>query len=275
MRAGIHSGFFVQSLNLFSLDMAYIPTPANTSPIPVLADQDYIRQRVDPRFRDLNYLHLKDLAQLLRRVASGTHGEIFDYGCGGAPYRHLFAHCKRYIAADINPGSTVDRVLMADGTTGEAEGSYDAVLSTQVLEHVGDPVGYLEECRRILRSGGELFLTTHGMFEEHGCPYDFHRWTSRGLEELVQKSGLKVVESFKLTTELRGFVQLMNQMVLHFRAPNKPILHFFLAALRKTYCALGVPCLNRFAEFFADQAVLPANNPASLYVCVYVRAAKI
>ena len=254
--------------------MAHITEPASSTSSLVLADQDYVRQRVQPRFHDLNYLHLKDLAALLGRIASRTRGEIFDYGCGGAPYRHLFTHCKRYVAADIQPGPTVDRLLQADGTTGEAEGSYDAVLSTQVLEHVADPLEYLNECHRILRPGGELFLTTHGMFEEHGCPYDFHRWTSRGLEELVLKSGLGVVESCKLTTELRAFVQLMNQMMLHFRSPERPMLHFVLAGLRKAYCALGVPCLNRFAELFANQAAVPANNAASLYVCVYVRAIK-
>jgi len=140
-----------------------------------LSDPDYVRQRLKPRIRDLNYLHLTDLANLMRQVAAKTQGEVFDYGCGGAPYRSLFAHCKRYLAADIQPGPAVDVVLKPDGTTAQPEGNYDLVLSTQVLEHIQQPDTYLRECHRILRSRGQLLLTTHGMFEEHGCPCDFHR----------------------------------------------------------------------------------------------------
>jgi SAM-dependent methyltransferase len=254
--------------------MAPISEPPHLFPRETLSGRDYLRQRMQPSLRDLNYLHLTDLGQLLRQVGSQSKGEVFDYGCGGAPYRSLFEHCKRYMAADIQPGPSVDRVLQADGTTGEEDASYDVVLSTQVLEHIKEPEAYLRECHRILRPGGQLILTTHGMFEEHGCPYDFHRWTSRGLEELVLKSGLKVVDSKKLTTEMRAFAQLKHQMILHFRCPEKPLLHVLLAITRKVYCAVGVPCLNWFAERFPHQAIVPASDAASLYVCVYVRAVK-
>ena len=254
--------------------MAPVTDPPIRSPGDGLSSQDYVRQRLQPRLRDLNYLHLKDLAELLRQTASKTGGEVFDYGCGGAPYRSLFTHCKRYVSADIQPGPAVDKVLQADGTTGEADASYDLVLSTQVLEHIERPDAYLGECHRILRPGGQLILTTHGMFEEHGCPYDFHRWTSRGLEKLLLGARFQVLESCKLTTEMRAYVQLQNQMILHFRCPEKPLRHLFLALIRRVYCALGVPCLNWFAERFPQQAIVPASNASSLYVCVYVRAVK-
>lgn len=239
-----------------------------------LAGQDYIRQRLRPRLRDTNYLHLKDLAEKVQLIASETAGEVFDYGCGGAPYRSFFSHCKRYVGADIQPSPAVDRILREDGTTGEPDCSYDLVLSTQVLEHVERPEAYLCECHRILRPGGQLILTTHGMFEEHGRPYDFHRWTSRGLENLLSRARFQIAESCKLTTELRAFVQLNNQMILHFRCPERPLLHIFLAIIRKLYGTAGVPCLNWFAEQFPHQAVVPGSDAASLYVCVYIRAEK-
>ena len=254
------------------------PAEISEPPAPTLSkglsNPYYVRQRVQPRFRDLNYLILKDLSELLSRLAAATQGEVFDYGCGGAPYRPLFTHCKRYIAADIQPAPTVDRVLLADGTTGEPSGSYDAVLSTQVLEHIAQPAEYLAECHRILRPGGQLLLTTHGMFEEHGCPFDFQRWTNGGLELLASSSGFRVIESGKFTTELRAFVQLLNQMILHLRSPEKPWLHRLLAIPRKAYCVAGVPLLNWAAEIFDHQAIVPASHPSSLYIGVYVRAIK-
>ena len=248
-----------------------IPCPSHTA---ALSDSEYVRARLAPRRRDVNYVHLKDLADFLRSAAPAIRGEVFDYGCGGAPYRSLFAHCRRYLAADIEANPAVDCVLEPNGTTGQADASFDAVLSTQVLEHIQDPDAYLREAQRILRPGGQLLLTTHGMFEEHGCPHDFLRWTSRGLDELVTKNGFRVSSSHKLSTELRGYVQLSNQMALHWRCPDQPLLHYPLAVLRKTHGLIGVPLLNWFADRFPRQAVVSGSDSASLYVCVAVRAFK-
>lgn len=38
--------------------------------------------------------------------------------------------------------------------------SYDAVVSCEGLEHMGNPLLFLKECRRILRIGGQLIVTT-------------------------------------------------------------------------------------------------------------------
>jgi SAM-dependent methyltransferase len=175
----------------------------------------------------------------------------------------------------MQAGPAVKKVLKSDGTTGEADASYDAVLSSQVLEHVPRPDAYLRECARILKAGGELILTTHGMFEEHGCPHDFTRWTSKGLEELVSKCGFQIIESCKLTTEMRAAVQLTNQIVLHFRCRERPLIHFVLAAARKIYFAVFAPVLNWFADAFPEQAVVPGSSTNSLYSCIYVRARKL
>jgi len=40
------------------------------------------------------------------------------------------------------------------------DSSFDVVLSFQVIEHVADPIGYLEEARRVLAGGGVLILAT-------------------------------------------------------------------------------------------------------------------
>ena len=239
-----------------------------------MSNEVYIRERLQPRFRDIDYLHLKDLLDFMTLVASKAEGEVFDYGCGCAPYRGLFSHCKSYIGADIASSQAVDRILNDDGMTQEPSESYDTVLSTQVLEHLKEPRLYLGECHRLLRRNGELILTTHGQFEEHGCPYDFQRWTCRGLEELVETSGFEVIESGKLTTEMRAFVQLLNQMVLHLRCPDHRVLHIHLAVLRKAYVRFLRPVLNWFAGTFNHQGRVEGSNRSSLYVCVFVRARK-
>ena len=112
--------------------------PSKDSLGKILAADDYVRQRTQPRYRDAGYLTFADLYALLLKFAPSFSGDVFDYGCGGAPYRGLFGRCRNYITADVTPGPTVQRILREDGSTEEPDNSYDLVVSTQVLEHVRD-----------------------------------------------------------------------------------------------------------------------------------------
>ncbi len=38
--------------------------------------------------------------------------------------------------------------------------TFDAVISSHVIEHLHDPVGFVRECRRVLKPGGQLVLAT-------------------------------------------------------------------------------------------------------------------
>jgi SAM-dependent methyltransferase len=117
---------------------------------------------------------------------------VLDYGCADIPYRGLFPASADYVAADLpgNPRATVQ--IAADGTIPVEDGSCDVVLSTQVLEHVEEPALYLSECFRVLRPGGRLLLTTHGMMVWHPDPVDYWRWTCEGLRRAVGDAGLEV-----------------------------------------------------------------------------------
>lgn len=240
-----------------------------------LAEGDYLRERLQPRLRDVNDLYFTDLLEITRTWAAKVSGALFDYGCGGSPYRSLFNQCPRYVRADVTPGPGIDRLLPADGATGELPDSYDVVFSSQVLEHVQAPAEYVAECLRILKPGGWLILTTHGMWEEHGCPYDFQRWTSRGLEELARSAGFMVVESCKITTGARAACLLLHQSVVHLRCPERAWLHYPLAVCRVLHRWLGVPMLNWLGRACFRQGIVPgANDSASLYLGVAILARK-
>jgi SAM-dependent methyltransferase len=122
-----------------------------------------------------------------------ARSRVLDYGCADAPYRRFFASGTEYVGADLpgNPNATVD--LNADGTVPLPDDHFDAVLSTQVLEHVNDPRVYLAECARVLKPGGRLLLSTHGIMVYHPDPDDYWRWTCAGLKRAVTDAGLEIV----------------------------------------------------------------------------------
>lgn len=240
----------------------------------VLHADAYVASRLTPPLSDLHCLALRDILAAVQPFAGQVRGKLFDYGCGGAPYRSLFTGISEYVRADVTPGPNIDRLLPTNGLTEEPAGHYDAVLSTQVLEHVLDPAAYLRECARILKPGGSLLVTTHGMFEEHGCPYDFHRWTARGLELAVAAADLEVESCRKLTGGVRGSVQQLHYLTAALFAPERPGWHKVLGVVRRLHKAFAVAPLNWFANRFPMHAVLPADHWAPIYVGVAVRARK-
>jgi SAM-dependent methyltransferase len=133
------------------------------------------------------------LESLASRLQVPPDGRILDYGCAEQPYRRFFGPGVDFVGADLPGNPDADIALEADGTVPVDDGTFDAVLSTQVLEHVADPTTYLAECRRVLRPGGRLLLSTHGLMVYHPDPVDYWRWTGAGLERIITAAGLRIV----------------------------------------------------------------------------------
>src|SRR5437764_6171024 len=153
-----------------------------------LSSQEYLRERSEPRPGDPYYLHLSDLLLGIRGAIPRDLNSVLDYGCGGSPYRSLFA-TRVYHRADLKGMPSLDFEFAEDSRILAASENYDCVLSSQVLEHVLSPRNYLEECFRVLKPGGKLILSTHGLYEDHDAPVDYWRWTAAGLAKLIQSIG--------------------------------------------------------------------------------------
>jgi SAM-dependent methyltransferase len=181
-----------------------------------LATQQYIRERIAPRPGDPDYLHLSDLLIGLKMLIPQKVTRVLDYGCGGSPYRTLFESCT-YHRSDLVGSELLDFQYGPDSRLPAELSNYDCVLSSQVLEHVISPSFYLAECYRILKPGGSLVLSTHGIFEDHACPDDFWRWTGFGLRKLVEQAGFHVDRILKLTSGPRAVMFIAERELFKLR----------------------------------------------------------
>ncbi len=104
---------------------------------------------------------------------------MLDAGAGASKYRPFFAHC-RYETQDFcqYKGELVKYLQPIDHVCDITniplpDASLDAIICTEVFEHVVDPAAVLSEFSRLLRPGGKLLLTAPMLSHTHMEPYHF------------------------------------------------------------------------------------------------------
>jgi SAM-dependent methyltransferase len=145
-------------------------------------------------FVDETPLERDSVLDAVRRFADGLepNARVLDIGAGDAPYRELFAG-RDYVTVDWanspHEGASQTDIAASIDDLPLEDGSFDAVLSTQVLEHVQAPVDVLREAYRVLRAGGALLVTVPFVWEEHERPFDFQRFSSSGVVHVLASAG--------------------------------------------------------------------------------------
>ena len=245
----------------------------------ILASDEYIRFRLQPRPGDPDYLCLIDLLNAVREMAFLDAPRVLDYGCGGSPYRSLFTGAV-YHRADLAGGADLDFPFAPDSRLPPEAGGYDFVLSSQVLEHVLDPAVYLSECFRVLKPGGKLLVTTHGTFWDHACPHDYWRWTAYGLRQAVENAGFGVLAANKITTGSRAALYLLEQQKLNLRILRPGLYGRVLTHFVRLVCRLGSKRRHQMADgSLKDYTVVGAQGVGetpdhALYIGVAILAQK-
>ena len=191
-----------------------------------------------------------------------------DVGCGLRPYEMYFP-TGSYVGVDIeisgrDPNLKAPDYYYDGQILPFPDGSFEGVISTQVLEHVPDPRGLLAEMHRVIKPGGELVISLPFVWQEHEEPYDFFRFTRFGIAEMLKQTGFEIDSLVKDTGAIATLAVTLNAYVMHNLVP--PI--FGLGRL----VALVI-CFPIQLAALILQSTLP--DQGQLYLNLVVRARKI
>ncbi len=141
----------------------------------------------------------------LSKIEAGK--SILDAGAGEQQYRVFCEHLK-YVSQDFcQYDGTGNGQSMQTGTwdttkidiVGDiwdidvADNSFDAVLCTEVFEHILYPNETIKEFSRILKSGGELLLSAPFCSLTHFAPYHYYTGFNKYYyQEMLQKNGFEI-----------------------------------------------------------------------------------
>jgi SAM-dependent methyltransferase len=130
------------------------------------------------------------------RAAGQFKGKFLDIGCGAKPYKKYFSGSgsNNYVGLDWSNsfhGMKMDGVAdMLNLPFGEER--FDGVLCTQALEHCRDPWRAIREASRVIKRKGCLLLSVPFFYHEHELPWDYYRYTDKGIEYILEIAGFKV-----------------------------------------------------------------------------------
>lgn len=124
--------------------------------------------------------------------------DVYDIGCGSKPFANaLKSKVRKHIGVDIKDGfydsTHIDLIGTAYAVPIDNE-SADAVISTQVLEHLEHPEKAIEETARILKINGVFFLAFPFLYPIHAEPHDYSRITEFKIKKMLESSGFKILE---------------------------------------------------------------------------------
>lgn len=124
------------------------------------------------------------IEKTLKRIPAGL--TILDAGAGECQFKKFCTHLN-YVAQDFAQYEGTGEIGLQTGTWDNSkldivsditniprpDASFDAIMCTEVLEHVPDAVAALTELNRLLKPGGFLLITAPFASLTHFAPYHF------------------------------------------------------------------------------------------------------
>lgn len=125
-------------------------------------------------------------------------GRLLDLGCGKVP---LYDAYKNYVTDIVcvdwensaHKNNHLDLVADLTKTLPFADGEFNTIILSDVLEHIPEPEPFCQEMARVLSPQGRLIMNVPFYYWLHEQPYDFYRYTEFALRRFMERSGMRLL----------------------------------------------------------------------------------
>jgi ubiquinone/menaquinone biosynthesis C-methylase UbiE len=165
----------------------------------------------------------------LKKIPTGN--SILDAGAGESQFKKFCNHLQ-YTSQDFAQYDGTGETGLQTGTWDNSkldivsditsiprpDGSFDAIMCTEVLEHVPDPVAALKEMSRLIKKDGYILITAPFTSLTHFAPYHF----ASGLSRFFYEHHLKELGYTILDLQLNGnYYEFLGQEVRRLNSISK------------------------------------------------------
>ena len=124
--------------------------------------------------KTIRIVEKKSIREFLEKNKNYLRGRVLDFGAGQQPYKDLVeGEYVSFEKGDLFP-----------------EGSFDAVLITQVAQYLPDPI---ETFGSLAKKADHLIMTYPTNWEEVEGD-DLHRFTKVGMERILEEAGFEIMK---------------------------------------------------------------------------------
>ena len=208
---------------------------------------------IRPNLTSHGYLVIKETEKSIKEYIK--YGLILDLGAGDSRYKSLIEgqNCK-YISTEFSK-KKVDIRCDAHKLPFKNR-SFDAILCSQVLEHLQNPGIALSEIERVLKINSTLILTVPMSIYIHEAPHDYYRFTEYGIRDLLISNRLNLLikkEICSINIVLIELIQIMACIIIYkiayFGSLRRQSLYIF-SLISKLFSYFDIPLLK---------TIFPAN----------------
>lgn len=147
------------------------------------------------------------LEETLKKIPTGS--KILDAGAGEQPFKKFCAHLQyvsqdfaQYKPENLNSGLQMEKwdygqldIICDIASIPREDEFFDAIMCTEVFEHIVNPREAIKEFSRLLKSDGSLIITAPFCSLTHFAPYHFYSGFNKFFyEEELKKNGFKIID---------------------------------------------------------------------------------